>query len=115
MPHPTPPTTKHTPTPYSVVKYPVNGINKLMIIGDGENICKFDVAGAVEAHKEANAAFLVTAANSHDALIQLLKDIYETRTSSGERSYGYTCYINGLLCNRIEEALAAAPQTEVER
>jgi hypothetical protein len=82
---------KHTPTPWRVIdNEPGNGygsmdITPLLIEGESYAIAAVigDVAGI---DPQANAAFIVRACNSHDALVEALKELLGVSCVFGQSS-----------------------------
>lgn len=73
---------KHTPTPWTVWSgegYSATGRARTSVcrhVGElesNDHTCVADVLGDTEAKSHANAAFIVTAVNSHDALVKALQ------------------------------------------
>lgn len=61
----------HTPTPWIVV----NGLNMPEIRANNTSIADIRFNGHNEVHGQANAAFIVRAVNSHEALLASLKEL----------------------------------------
>ena len=59
---------EHTPTPWKVS----GGSTHISPVGAAGGICKFESIHGMYTNHEANAAFIVKAVNSHDALVSNL-------------------------------------------
>lgn len=88
-------TTNHTPTPWHFNKHEIGeycgnissllGVNSQGIMEQRTIAVVLKYAG--DAESEANAAFIVKAANNHDALVEVLK-IWDRREKLGRKNSG---------------------------
>ena len=65
---------KHTPTPWAIKRTEDWATLSVSIVdSDGQEVATITPRGSTPDEMEANAAFIVTACNSHDALVEALE------------------------------------------
>lgn len=109
---------EHTKTPWHALNQHIFAGNASVPIASGHQIYATDRGGALYEQAKANAAFIVEACNSHDALVKALTSARAAIASLPMEALGYASAENDQahwpirdeLLHNIDEALAKVSQ-----